>query len=240
MTTPAYRGAMPEAYDRLLAAIGGRASEIGERPVVTHGPHIGRSYRGLVVVGQAVYGWPDDWRAAELGSQERRAEVIRATLARNADRPEPLDWIESSPNRTSPFWTCARTLADLLEPGGSPWYSRIAWVNLYPAAPEDPPGNPGGALREAQDPHVAGLLRATLDAIGARTVVALVGPFWWPAGSDAAFGGLAERPRPLLRSGVADGRPLVVGWHPTGASRRGTGPYAYARLIADEVARVSA
>ena len=231
---------MLEQYDALLASIGDRAEEIGDRPVVTHGPHAGRSFGGLAIVGQAVFGWPGDCRAADLRSPEKRAEDLRATTARNADRPEPLDWIESSPNRTSPFWTCARTLADLLEPGESPWYSRIAWVNLYPAAPEDPPGNPADALREAQDPHVAGLLRATLDAIGARTVVALVGPFWWPTGSDPAFAALAERPRPLLRSGVADGRPLVVGWHPTGASRRGTGPYAYARLIAEEVARVRA
>jgi hypothetical protein len=108
-------------------------------------------------------------------------------------------------------------------------------VNLDPAAPEDPPGNPGGALREAQDPHVADLLRVTLDAIEARTVVALVGPYWWPTGSHPAFAKLAEQTRPLIRSGFADGRRLVVGWHPNGARYRGHLPIPYARLIADHV-----
>ena len=34
-----------------------------------------------------------------------------------------------------------------LEPDfDAPWYSRFTGINLYPAAPEDPPGNPGGPL----------------------------------------------------------------------------------------------
>jgi hypothetical protein len=43
-------------YETLLASIGGRADEIGDRPVVTHWPHVGSAFRGLVIVGQAVYG----------------------------------------------------------------------------------------------------------------------------------------------------------------------------------------
>lgn len=42
------------AYGRLLASIGSRADDIGDRPVVTHWPHVGSAYRGLVIVGQAV------------------------------------------------------------------------------------------------------------------------------------------------------------------------------------------
>jgi hypothetical protein len=39
--------------DRLLKAIGDRAAEIQERPVVTKWPHIGSAFDGLVIVGQA-------------------------------------------------------------------------------------------------------------------------------------------------------------------------------------------
>jgi hypothetical protein len=45
-------------YDRLLASIGGRADEIGPRPVVAQWPHVGSTYDGLLIVGQALYGWP--------------------------------------------------------------------------------------------------------------------------------------------------------------------------------------
>ncbi len=111
---------------------------------------MGRSFSGLAIVGQAVYGWPDEWPASKFQPAANRADVIATTMARNADRPEPLDWIESSPKRTSQFWS-----PDSRRParaGRRPSHARIAWVNLYPNAPEDPPGDPGGALREAQDP----------------------------------------------------------------------------------------
>lgn len=116
-------------------------------------------------------------------------------------------------------------VAEALEPATeSPWYSRFAHVNLYPAAPDAPPGNPTGLLREAQDPFVGELLAATVDMLAAARVIALVGPFWWPAGSSGALGTLTEEPRPLLRSGRLVGRTWVVGWHPGGASRRGWVP----------------
>jgi len=233
------REQMVAAYDRLLAAIGARAEDLGEGDLATHGPHVGSDYRGLVILGQAPFGWSDVWPPSLFASAKGRERVLAATMARNADRAEPLDWIEASHHRSSPWWTCVRTLTQLLEPDSTaPWYGRFAWVNLYPVARDDPPGNPAGLLREIEDPLVGELLRTTLDALEATTVVATVGPMWWPTGSSPAFASLTERPRPLLASGRADDRKWVVGWHPTGASRRGTGPYAYARLIADEIARI--
>ena len=108
---------------------------------------------------------------------------MRVSIARNADRPDPLDWIATNPVRTSPFWMVARMVAEALEPGtDAPWYARFSWVNLYSAAPENPPGNPDGPLRQAQDPLVGELLRVTVEMLEARTVIALVGPYWWPAG----------------------------------------------------------
>lgn len=224
-------------YDRLLASIGDRAAEIGDRPVVTHWPHVGSAYRGLVIGGQAVYGWPDDAKVAAFRDPAERAAMI-ATIRSRVDKPEPLDWIASHAVRTSPFWRAVRRFVEALEPDiDAPWYARFAWVNLYPSAPEDPPGNPGGALKEAQDPHVGPLLRAVTDWLDAKRVIATVGPSWWPAANSAGLGDLPEQPRPLLRAGRSDGRTWVVGWHPNGASHRGYGPAAYCDLIVDAVVR---
>jgi hypothetical protein len=76
------------AYARLLASIGDRADDIGDRPVVIHWPHVGSSYRGLVIGGQALYGWPDDFRASAFRTTEGRVEAIRIAQARIADRPD--------------------------------------------------------------------------------------------------------------------------------------------------------
>jgi hypothetical protein len=231
------RDEMLAAYDRLLAAIGARATDLGDGDLATHGPHVGSAYRGLVILGQAPYGWSDVWPPSHFATADGRQRVLAATMARNADRAEPLEWIETSHHRTSPWWSFVRTLTQLLEPDAeAPWYGRFAWVNLYPVARDIPPGNPSGLLRKLEDPLVGELLAKTLDALEAKTVVATVGPMWWPTGSSGRFASLVERPRPLMASGRTEGRTWVVGWHPSGASHRGVGPYAYARLIADEVA----
>ena len=96
----------------------------------------------------------------------------------------------------------------------------------------------GGALREAQDPVVADLLQATMHMLRARIAIALVGPYWWPAGAALPFTQLTVQSRPLLRSGQLDERTWAVGWHPGGASRRGWGPAAYADVLVGEVKRV--
>jgi hypothetical protein len=102
-------------YDALLTSIGSRAGEIGDRPVVTHWPHVGSAYRGLVIVGQAVYGWGDDYRADHYQTEAGRQESIAAFRAR-VDRPDPLAWIETHSVRTSPFWRAVRRLVEALEP----------------------------------------------------------------------------------------------------------------------------
>jgi hypothetical protein len=237
-TPPVDETAVITGYDALLTSVGSRAGEIGDRPVVTHWPHVGSAYRGLVIVGQAVYGWGDDYRADHFQTEAGRQESIAAFRAR-VDRPDPLDWIETHSVRTSPFWRAVRRLVEALEPDLEvPWYARFAWVNLYPAAPEDPPGNPGGALREAQDPHVGPLLRAVTDWLDAKRIIAVVGPFWWSAAGPAGLADLPEEPRPLLRAGRSGGRTWVVGWHPNGASHRGFGPAAYTHIIVNAVAKV--
>jgi hypothetical protein len=222
-------------YNALLASIGNSADAIGDRPVVTHWPHVGSAYHGLVIVGQAVYGWGDDFLAAHFGTQAGRDEGIAAFRAR-VDKPDPLHWIDSHPVRNSPFWRAVRLMAEGLEPDlDAPWYARFAWVNLYPAAPENPPGNASGALKLAQDPHVGVLLRAVTDMLDAKRVILVVGPFWWPAAGPARLAGLPERPRPLYRGGRVDRRTWVVGWHPNGARYRGFPAESYASKVIEAV-----
>jgi hypothetical protein len=226
------------AYDRMLVAIGDRADDIGDRPVVTHWPHVGSAYRGLAIVGQAVWGWGDDRRAAELRSPAVREQLI-ADIRGHAEVPEPIGWIEGHSREKTPFWRTMRTFAETLEPDiNAPWYSRFAWFELYPSAPENPPGNPTGALKVAQDPHVGQLLRAVADMIDAERVILTVGNFWWPAAGPADLVDLEELPRPLMRAGRRHGRTWVVGWHPTGASYRHVGVPAYAQLFADAASKI--
>jgi hypothetical protein len=224
------------AYDRLLASIGDRAAEIEPRPVLVHWPHVGSAYDGTVIVGQALRGWADKFPASSFRTPDGRARAIE-TARERPDRAEPMDWIATHHVKNSPFWRTARLLVEALEPDHEfPWYARWCWLNLFPCAPDDPPENPGGPLREAQDPFVGELLAAHADLLDARRVIALVGPFWWPAAGPAGLGDLPEVPSPLLRAGRDDsGRTWVVGWHPNGASHRGWGPTRYAQLIVDRI-----
>jgi hypothetical protein len=239
---PSEFGSAVYVLDRLLESIGGRAAEIDPTRIVIHWPHVGRSYRGTVILGQSLYGWADDFPVGSFRDPAGRADAITVAQARNVDRPDPNDWLLEVPaaTRNSPFWTASRLIADAVQPdGATPWYSRIAWVNLFPCAPADPRGNPSGALKEAQDPFVGELLSAHVERLNATRIVAFVGPFWWPAAGPAGLADLPEVPQPLMRAGVdAAGRTWVVGWHPAGASRHGWGPARYAELIIQTIENV--
>jgi hypothetical protein len=230
-----------ELFDRLLESIGRCAPEIDPQPVLVHWPHVGSNYRGTVILGQALHGWADSFRASEFGAAEGRARAIATAVDRSTERPEPFDWIATHRVRTSPFWTCARLVVEDLEPDAStPWYSRFCWMNLYPCAPDDPPGNPAGALKEAQDAYVGELLRAQIERLDARRIICFVGPYWWSAAAPAGLANLPEAPRPLHRAGRdSAGRVWIVGMHPAGASRHGWGPRAYARGLVSECEQLS-
>lgn len=235
-------GGAVAAYDRLLESVGRRAAEIEPTRILVHWPHVGSRYRGLVIMGQAVRGWPDDFAASDFREAGGRAVAINTARCRNADRADPLDWIDANPVHTSPFWRASRILTEELEGDAtSPWFSRYCWLNLFPCAPADPIGNPSGALKESQDPFVGSLLRAHAEWLDARVIVGFVGPFWWPAAEAAGLSELPEAPRPLLRAGRdRDGRIWVIGWHPNGASHRRWGPARYAWLIAETVRALEA
>lgn len=235
-----------EAYDRLLASIGQGADSIGPRGLASHWPHVGRNYRGLVIAGQALQGWDPAvsgarWHAADATTAGGRAAIIDRSRTWFAAADDPVGVIATLSNRRgSPFWRLCRDVAEALEPDDrGPWYSRFAWANVYPVGPDDPPGSPGGPLKEAQDPLVGGLFAALLDALDARRVVVISGPaYWWHPARSPAFASLPTREFPLLLGGRVDGRTVVVGYHPTYARRKRVGADAYAARITETIASI--
>lgn len=222
-------------YAELLAAIGDRAAEIEPRPLVSHWPHVGSAYRGLLVVGQALRGWGHWWQASEAQTATGRGRIVADTVSVSAENSEPLAWVpEHRRVRSSPFWVFSRHLVEALEPGPEPWYARYAWANLYPVAPEDPPGNPTGPLMQAQDPFVGPLLLELVEMLNARRVIVIAGPvYWYQAGRTGELSKLTPAEKPLTWRGSAHGRQWIVGYHPKWASLQGWGAPRYAQLVAE-------
>ena len=229
-------------YDGLLASIGLRAEEIGPRPLASHWPHVGTSYRGLVIVGQALQGWDRAvkgarWQPFHATTPAGRSEIIQLTRTWHADYVEPIaPIVELNNRRGSPFWQLCADLVALMEPDGpDPWYSRFAWANVYPVGadftPTERASSPWGPLKAAQDEHVGDLLTDTMRMINARRVVVVSGPAYWWQPAQGAFSALRGLSPPLISAGRFDGRDWVVGYHPGGARRRGFGAKQYASLI---------
>ncbi len=136
---------LDECYDRLLAGIGDACEAIGPGRLTSHWPLVGGAFdHGVLVIGQAVYGWVPDWTATEAATTGGRAAIIEASRNVFADLADPMGWIAGHRVENTPFWRTAHEVADALTPGPGPWYSRVAWANLYPVAPNEYKGNPVG------------------------------------------------------------------------------------------------
>lgn len=225
--------AMSAAYDDLLAAVGGAAPEIGDRRLTSHWPLVGAGFdHGVLVVGQAVYGWIPDWAAADATSAAGRAAILDDSRSTFADVDDPMSWISGHRVENSPFWRTAHEVVDALgRDARSPWFSRLAWTNLYPVAPGETKGNPDGVLRQVQTAPSAEFLDATVDALRPRLVLVLAGPFIWPFIGPLDLGSLRRAASPFTLIGMRRGVPWICGMHPGGAQRRGWPARRYAELI---------
>ena len=182
-------------YHRLLEAIAARADEIGPRPLASHWPHRGSAYRpgGLLFAGQALDGWDAPvttarWWPTDAMTPNGRERILTGTRAWHRDLPEPLWGVLQFPWRSgSSFWTLARDVATALAPGPRPWYSRVAWANVYPVGYEKlesrhlRAGSPSGPLKEAQDPQVGPLFGHLVEMLQPTIVVVVSGPAYWHA-----------------------------------------------------------
>jgi hypothetical protein len=246
-TTPEER-ALAE-YRAILASVGARAGDMGRRPIASHWPHLGSAYRrgGLLYAGQALDGWdapvtPARWWPREAATEAGREKILAGTRGWHADLPEPLWGVMQYSNRPgSSFWSLGAQITEALLPGGpNPWYSRIAWANVYPLGYDElvepwiDAGPPVEALREAQDPHVGALLGAFVEMIDPGRIIIVSGPDYWRHAERELGLALSPAPFPLIRAGRAAGRSWVIGYHP-GYSRKagrrlhgpGTGTNAY-------------
>ena len=218
--------------DELLAAISSRSGDIGDRPLTLHWPTVGTAFdHGVLVVGQAVFGWMNSWTTLDARDRDTRARIIAEAKDPFRALSDPMGWIDGHRVRNSPFWRVAHEVTNALAPGDSPWFSRLAWANLYPVAPNDVKGNPGGALLEAQTRPAAAFLDAAIRGIEPRLVLVTGGPYVRPFVEPLGLGVLEPAGKPLYLTGRRGGIDWVVGMHPGGASRRGWGPGRYSELI---------
>lgn len=228
-------------YDDLLAAVGRAHERIGGRDLTSHWPLVGGAYdRGVLVVGQAVFGWIPTWKAADATTDDRRAALLADTREVFADRADPMSWISGHRVHNTPFWRTAHEVVDALTPGPAPWYSRLAWANLYPIAPNDAAGNPEGVLREVQTGPAARFLDAVVEALDPLLVLVLAGPIVWPFVEPLGLGGLDRAEPPFTVVGRRQGRPWIAGMHPGGAQRRGWPARRYGELIVAKAVELGA
>jgi len=239
MTPLESRPEVTEVYRSLLGAVAGAGLDEGVQ-LTSHWPVVGTAPRRLLVVGQAVFGWIPNWSVADLQQPEGPRRILSETQEIFDDADEPMSWIAGNRARSSPFWRTTRKLVESVYPGSSrPWFSHVAWANIYPVARHDIKGNPDGALRTAQLPHAAPLLRAVARSLRPDAVVVLGGGYWWDIANDIRLDGSAQVSRPLLAAGRLDDTPWVAGWHPGGAQRRGFGADRYATIVHQTIEAVA-
>jgi hypothetical protein len=197
------------AYDALLAAVGAVAPDIRPSNLTSHWPLVGSEFQdGVLAVGQAVYGWVTDWAPADAASASGRAAILPDTKATFAELDDPMSWIAGHRVENSPFWRTVHEVTNALVPDANhPWYSRVAWANLYPIAPNDYKGNPGGPLRDVQTKPAALFLDALVDALDPRVVLVLAGPFIWPFVEPLGLSELERAEPPFTLVGRRRGRP---------------------------------
>lgn len=233
MDAPWAPSEVTDAYRRVVQAVRtlGDARDAGH--LTSHWPLVGTAPDRLMVVGQAVYGWIPDWRVGDLQTSQGLESVLAETMSACYERADPMNWIEENRVRTSPFWRMVRGTVERLWPGSAwNWYSHVAWTNLYPIAPNEPKGNPSGALLEVQTAPAAHLLRTVARALRPEGVLVLGGPYWWPFQEFIPLRVLSREDRPLLANGEIEGVPWLAGMHPAGAQRRGWKADDYAAISA--------
>jgi hypothetical protein len=232
---------MTDAYDRLLESVGRVAPDVGNGRLTSHWPLVGKAFdHGVLVVGQAVYGWLPDWTALDATSAAGRSAILDDTKASFADLDDPMSWIAGHRVENSPFWRTAHEVTDALMPDlRSPWFSRVAWANLCPIAPGAYKGNPEGSLRQVQTTEAAEFLSATVETLGPRLVLVLAGPFIWSFVEPLALGELARADAPFTLVGTSGASVRwICGMHPGGAQRRGWPARRYAELIVAEAVKL--
>jgi hypothetical protein len=227
-------GSFRRDYRELLDDVAAERANIDARAIAAHWPHVGRSHRGLLLVGQALHGWAIDWNPDMLDTPTGRERILDEASGVHADLDEPMSWVPTNRRvRRSSFWVFAKRLADAANPGPEPWFSRLAWWNLYPLAPTDPEGNPQGLLKSAQQHRAGALVEDVAAAIGSDRIVLVAGRMRHKPAEAEGLQEMSQESWPIFARGSASGRRWVVGEHPGWASRQGFGAIKYAAVVGE-------
>ena len=229
-----------DRYRSLLMSVGSVVDDLADVTLTSHWPLVGTAPGRVLVIGQAVFGWIPSWHASRLSTPAGVDEILAETQLACYERQDPMDWIVENRARASPFWRTVRLTMEGLHPDSTlPWFSHVAWANLYPVARNDIKGNPDGTLRDVQTRPAAELVDAIARALDPDLTLVLAGTFWWPFTERLALTDSLVAERPLLCLGRRHGQPWIIGMHPGGAQRRGWGARAYADHIVAAVERLN-
>ena len=176
-----------ELYDAML-------NYLKENCLVTHFPIQGDRYdeqsNKLLLVGRSLNGWGCEGEYSGAFQYEKAPArddyVEKAYHALFAKRR--YGFIEE--NRVkhhydtiarSAFWRTAKLISSQIvgfSPDEANWYERIAWANLFPAAPSEG-GNPSDPLISAQRQIAKKLLSQTIDVYKPTHILFVTGWDYW-------------------------------------------------------------
>ena len=143
---------------------------------------------GVLFVGKATNDWFDEGTVAG---------IFGAGDNRSFDRDDQMRWVLNHPtynSRRSAFWRLVRNLTQSIYGPEEDWVERIAWSNLYKAAPST--GNPSGTMVTSQLPVAREILRTEIEVMKPALVVFLTS-FWENRFTDHLYEG-----RTLERDGA--------------------------------------
>ncbi len=136
---------------------------------------------GVLFVGRATNGW--------ISAENNLDVLFGADDQAIFNREDQRQWIEEkwgNPDEEdnnyntlrSSFWKVIRMTSIQLYPElGEEWYRKVAWSNLYKAAPLEG-GNPSNAMCRAQLESSQKILAKEIEILSPKTVVMLTGYNW--------------------------------------------------------------
>ena len=133
----------------------------------------------------------------------------------------------------SAFWRTAKLISSEIvgfSPDEANWYERIAWANLFPAAPSEG-GNPSDHLISAQRPIVRKLLNQTIDVYKPTHILFVTGWDDWlyyrtdhkkedhfqcmlDGIPEAEIKAIADRKKAVIWGGLCRGAKIVIANRP--------------------------
>lgn len=134
-----------------------------------------KKHTGLLFVGKAVNGWID---IKKNNDENDLKELFNIELGDGLlARKDQMKWVENTKpddphpyvNRSA-FWRVIKTTTTDLYPTKEPWYSNIAWSNLYKVSGSKG-GNPRVKLQKQQREYCFEILKKEIELLAPKYVI---------------------------------------------------------------------